>query len=517
MNLHAASLPIGVTLDSAVKAATELEKQGNLLEAESHYRAINDRYPNHFGILCSLAHVLFRRGHYDQAVQFLTRALDQEPNSAAAHTLLAMAFQNLERHEGALEHAKRAVSLNAESADAHAVLAWELAVAGRHGEARDSQARVIELAPDRPLHYYHWGEISRWTAGDPRLAALEALGKKSASLALNEQVLLHFALGKAYTDCGDIERAFRHQVEGGALQRRMLHYDEAPALQRMDEIGRAQDADWIRCHRGVGDPSDVPVFIVGMPRSGTTLIEQILASHPKVRALGERPHFSAALAQVYGMGSGGPPVAQVAVHGGKLELRRLGEQYLQTVHREAPADTARIIDKMPNNFRFVGLIHAALPHARIIHARRDAVDTCLSIFSMLFGQGQQPYSYDLGELGRYYRAYEKLMVHWRSVLPDGVMLEVQYEEVVDGLEQQTRRILAHCGLDWDDACLLFHKTDRPVWTASHAQVRQPIYRSSVRRARPPRELLLPLLEALGREPARPNAGRDCPGSPSEAK
>ncbi len=145
----------------------------------------------------------------------------------------------------------------------------------------------------------------------------------------------------------------------------------------------------------------------------------------------------------------------------------------------------------------MGLIHAALPKARIIHTSRDPIDTCLSIFATLFRAASQPYSYDLGELGRYYRAYQKAIAHWRDVLPAGVMLDMRYEDIVEDVEQQARRIIAHCGLEWDDACLAFHQTDRPVRTASVAQVRQPVYRSSVGRARPTRELLQPLLDAIG--------------------
>src|SRR5262249_12399491 len=160
---------------------------------------------------------------------------------------------------------------------------------------------------------------------------------------------------------------------------------------------------------------------------------------------------------------------------GRDQLRRFGESYTAAVRALAP-NAERITDKMPQNFYFAGLIHLALPNARIIHARRDPIDTCLSCFSQLFGD-QHPYSYDLAELGRYYRAYESLMSHWRRVLPQDVMLEVQYEEVIADFERQARRIVAHCRLEWDDACLGFHATERPVRTASAVQVRQPIYRS----------------------------------------
>jgi len=173
-------------------------------------------------------------------------------------------------------------------------------------------------------------------------------------------------------------------------------------------------------------------------------------------------------------------------------LRRLGATYLCGLTVAAPA-ADKIIDK---NFRFVGLIHLALPNARIIHTCRDPIDTCLSCFSKLFTD-EQPFTYDLGELGRYYRAYQKLMEHWRHVLPPGVMLDVQYEELVIDFEEQARRIVTHCGLEWDDCCLSFYEKQRPVKTASVVQVRQPVYRSSVGRWRPDRDLLRPLLEALG--------------------
>ena len=176
-------------------------------------------------------------------------------------------------------------------------------------------------------------------------------------------------------------------------------------------------------------------------------------------------------------------------------LRGLGTTYLTGLTAAAPA-ADKIVDKMPANFRFLGLIHLALPNARIIHTCRDPIDTCLSCFSKLFTD-EQPFTYDLSELARYYRAYQKLMEHWRRVLPPGVMLDVKYEELVTDFEEQTRRIVTHCGLEWDDRCLSFYETRRPVKTASVVRVRQPIYRSSVGRWRPDGDLLRPLLEALG--------------------
>jgi tetratricopeptide (TPR) repeat protein len=491
------SQQVGVTPDVAFRQAIVMQQRGDLAEAEKIYRAILQQYPRHFQTLLNLGAVLLLSERIEESVRFLSKALKQEPHSAVVHTLLARGLALLDRHEEALKRARRAVALDPELPEAHATLAQGLADLGHYDEAILALGRAIELAPDQARFYYYWGHITRWRVDDPRLAALEALGENRRSRPLTEQVELNFALGKAYADCGDVERAFPHQVEGGALQRRIFRYDEASILGELEDLCDALDAKWMERHRAVGDPSPLPVFIVGMPRSGTTLVEQILASHPRVRALGERLTFNEALAKICKAPTVPSSLAQRAARWSDSELRRLGVLYLEASRRGVPAAAARIIDKLPANFRFVGLIHAALPNARIIHTSRDPVDTCLSLFSILFPGLAHLYSYDLGELGRYYRGYEKVMAHWRNVLPDGVMLEVRYEDVVDDLERQARRIVAHCGLEWDNACLEFHKTERPVLTVSHAQVRQPIYRSSVGRARPPPNLLRPLMASLG--------------------
>jgi hypothetical protein len=229
-----------------------------------------------------------------------------------------------------------------------------------------------------------------------------------------------------------------------------------------------------------------------MPRSGTTLIEQILSSHSRVFGAGEISDFRECIPNVDANG------AVIDIPRAALSapaLRRLASRYLDRIRAMAPT-AQRIVDKMPANFALVGLIHLALPNARIIHVRRDPIDTCLSCFSILF-VGEQPYAYDLGELGRYYRGYQGLMDHWRTVLPPEILLEVRYEDVIHDLEAQARRLLAHCGLAWEETCLDFQQTRRSVRTASCVQVRQPIYQDSVGRWRPYANELKPLLEALG--------------------
>jgi hypothetical protein len=327
---------------------------------------------------------------------------------------------------------------------------------------------------------------------------METLAKDAASLDEDDRINLHFALGKAHADLEEHERSFAHLLQANALQRKKLKYDEAFTLGEIEHIGSVFDDELMRAKKRWGNPSYTPVFIIGMPRSGTSLIEQILASHPKVFGAGEVDAFGDAVAELCRT-DGGQLFPALVRSLDRDRLRRLGANYLAAVRDIVPAGLApaRVTDKMPGNFAFAGLIHLALPNARIIHARRDPIDTCLSCFSIGFTGGSIHYSYDLGELGRYYRAYAALMAHWRKILPAGVMLDVQYEDVVDDLEGQARRIVAHCGLPWDERCLAFHATDRAVRTASAAQVRRPIYRSSVGRWRPRPELLQPLLDGLG--------------------
>ena len=284
-------------------------------------------------------------------------------------------------------------------------------------------------------------------------------------------------------------------LRGNATKRAQTEYSEVATLDAMDSIRHVFTAELLAARRGLGDPSPVPVFIVGMPRSGTTLVEQTLASHNAVFGAGERPEMTLLVGRLTAGRPQTTTVSEVFWAMPNEAFRRLGADYVGALQPFAPG-AARITDKMPANFLYLGLIRLILPNARIIHVMRDPVDTCLSCFSKLFTEGHA-YSYDLAELGRYYRAYRRLMDYWRSVLPPNAVLQVQYEALVEDFEPQARRMVAYCGLDWDPACLEFYKTPRPVHTASMTQVRQPIYRSSVGRWRPDAALLRPLLEALG--------------------
>ncbi|HEY3910882.1 MAG TPA: sulfotransferase [Stellaceae bacterium] len=464
-----------------------LQALGRHADAVEHYRNALALAPDYFEAENNIGAALRALHRHPEAVEHYRNALALKPHSANAHNNLGVALQLLGQHDAALGEFEQALALDPNLAAAWHGRGTVQRTLGRLDEARQAIEQAIALAPRRAEFYRSLAETRRFTTDDRHFALIEALARDIATLPEDDRIHLHFALGKVYADLDDHDRAFGHLLEGNALKRAQVAYDEAAVMAYFDRIRALFNSGVMQERAGAGDPSPVPVFIFGMPRSGTSLVEQILASHPLVHGAGELGDFELAVAALGG-GDGVPPDI------GGAELRRIGAHYLAAVRPRAP--TARhITDKMPANFRFAGLIHLALPNARFVHLRRDPVDTCLSCFSLLFG-GEQPYAYDLAELGRFYRAYEKLMAHWRAVLPPGVMLEVRYEELVADFEPQVRAILAHCGLEWHDSCLDFYKTERPVHTASATQVRRPLYRSSVGRWRPADAVLRPLLDAL---------------------
>jgi tetratricopeptide (TPR) repeat protein len=462
-------------------------------EALVHYQKAIALRPDYLEALNNTAVLLQSLNRGAEAVSHYEKVLAIKPDFAGAHDHIARALRALNRHQEAVAHYEKAIDLDPQKADLHTRLGIALQELGMLDRALDAHARAIELAPDNTGFYLELAQCKRFTRDDPHLAAMQKLACGMISLSDEAQMHLHFALGKAFEDLGQYEQAFSHLIAGNALKRKQTAYDEVATLGLLDRI-RSVFTHNLLHGPPRGHASSVPVFIIGMPRSGTTLIEQILASHSMVHGGGELMEFETVLGQLTGTRGSRVTFPEEIPDLDDELLQKLGNRYVDAVRAYGSAE--RITDKMPSNFRFAGLIHLALPHARIIHARRDPIDTCLSCFSKLFA-GDHPYVYELGELGRYYRAYDTLMAHWRAVLPKGVMLEVQYEELVGDIETQARNIVGHCGLEWEDACLAFHRTERSIRTASFAQVRQPIYRSSVGRWRPRQDVLSPLIDALG--------------------
>ncbi len=453
--------------------------------------------PNYAEAHSNLATALDALNHYEGAAAHYERAVAIRPGLAAVHSNLANALAVLNRPEEALAAGRRAIELVPEAADGYLALANALRTLGRTAELRSVLEKGLELSPARGDLHRALAETKRFAPGDPQLAAMEKLARAQVSLPTSQRAALHFALAKAYADIDQPERAFEHLIEGNGLKRREVAYNEAAALDGFRRIEAVFTPDLLRQKQAMGDSSAVPIFIFGMPRSGTTLVEQMIASHPQVYGADERMDFSRAVGRLV-THSGMPMFPDLMKSITAPQLRALGRAYVAGMQAGAP-DRERITDKMTANFAFAGLIHLALPNAKLIHVRRDPLDTCVSCFSSLFPATYLSYTYELGELGRYYRGYEKLMAHWRRVLPEGAMLEVQYEELIADFAPQAGRIIAHCGLAWDERCLAFHATQRPVRSASAAQVREPLYHSAVGRWRRYAPMLGPLREALGLE------------------
>lgn len=463
--------------------------------------------------------VLVNLGRHGQALPYFEAALRIKPHFVRAYNNLGAALVALDRSQEAVNWLERAVALRPDYTDARVNLANALEALDRYDEAQEQLTRALAVEPGEAQAYGKMGAIAsmrgdmdraidalrhglqrdgrsgrlyqllatagRLTLDDPAVAGMQNLLSHIEELPLDEQIALHFALGSVYTENGRRDLSLEHFIAGNRLKRRFTEYDERATLRNFEDIAATFRSEAMRSLEGAGYLTDRHIFIIGMPRSGTTLAEQILASHPQVYGAGELSAFHEAVVDAFAHDTALTPAV----------LQKLGRRYSDDVTTLAPS-AQRITDKMPVNFRYAGLIHLALPNARIVHMRRDPVDTCVSCFSQNFADGQ-PFAYDLAELGRYYRAYEKLMAHWRSALPPGAMLEIQYEELIDDFESHARRLIAYAGLEWDPACLEFHRTQRPVRTASVAQVRRPIYKTSVGRWRGQEQRLKPLLEALG--------------------
>jgi tetratricopeptide (TPR) repeat protein len=464
-------------------------------------------------------------GAHDQAIALFNRAIALQPSLAAAHNNLGSAFAAQERWPEAAAAFRTAVALEpdfpeargnlcqallelleAEEALPHidAALANDPLQAAFHNcrgralvflgdmqGAAAAHAEAVRLAPGE-AQYYTGLALTHWLeADDPAFLKLCEFTEDSADQPHAGRVGLHFAMHRSLEHQGRHEEAFAHLAKGNALRRAFVEYDEVNALNFPKLLANVFTPELLRRAPPVPAGPDVPIFILGMPRSGSTLVEQILSSHRDVFGAGELKFLSDTAAT---LSPGGLRFPSNVPARSAAELAAAGDAYRARLRALAP-HAPRITDKMPANFMQIGLIRLILPGARIIHTRRDPVDTCLSCFAQIFGPGL-PYANDLGDIGRYYRAYERLMDHWRSVLPPGMMLDVDYEALIADFAPQVRRMLDFCGLDWDPACLDYHENKRPVLTASATQVRQKIYTRAAGRAKPYGALLAPLLEAL---------------------
>jgi tetratricopeptide (TPR) repeat protein len=371
-----------------------------------------------------------------------------------------------------------------------------LKTAGRQSQSIAAYRKAIELSPQLGDAYWSLANLKTFRFTPAEIAAMRKQLART-DLAAEDRYHVHFALGKALEDAHEFAASFEHYAEGNRLRRAAIHYDPDRTTGSVDRSRQLFSTDFFAARAGAGAPEPDPIFIVGLPRAGSTLVEQILASHSLVEGTMELPDITAIVQSLTRPREGGTSsrYPEIVASLGHAELRGLGERYLAQTRIQRKTGAPFFIDKMPNNWAYVGLIALILPNAKIIDARRHPLSCCFSGFKQHFARGQH-FSYSLDDIGRYYRDYVALMAHFDAVLP-GRVHRVIYERMVEETEDEVRRLLEYCGLPFEDACLRFYENARAVRTASSEQVRRPIFRDAVEHWRNYEPWLGPLKTALG--------------------
>jgi tetratricopeptide (TPR) repeat protein len=445
---------------------------GQRREAASlHTRAI-ELEPARAESHCNLGNVLIELRRIDEAAASYTRALALQPDNALAHLSLGAALRQQGRAADAELSCQAALAIDPKSAAALSVLGELRADRGQFSEADELFQRVIALDPEFSFAYFSIATHRKMTNDDRAWleGVIALLGKP---LALRHEISLRYALGKYFDDIQQYDEAFGNYLLANELTKRYgVNYERVRLTERIDRIIGDFGSAAIHELQSRGHASERPVFVIGMPRSGTTLTEQILASHPAVFGAGELIFWQTAFAAYQATSRKSPDA-------GANLIPRMADDYLGRL-TALSGGALRVVDKMPQNFMNLGLIHAGFPQARIIHMQRHPIDTCLSIYFQYFSH-LHPYANDLYDLAHFYGEYVRLMDHWRAVLPASALLEIPYEALIDDQENETRRMLDFIGLPWDPKCLDFHRTDRVVITFSKWQVRQRIHTASAGR------------------------------------
>ncbi len=457
-------------------------------------RSLESR-PGYSEAMIGLARVLHETEQGDEAEVILQRVLQKNPSSIEAWSQLGAIYTEGADLQKAEDAYLKVIELDSKNADALTGIANLRMEAGSLKEAEDLLQQALQLDDQNLGARFHLAQVKKVGLGDANLQVLESSAKDIQSLSKHKQIFLHYALGKAYDDLGEYDKAFPEFQKGAALKRQTLNYKSEDEKTRTDSVIQTFTPELFERLKGQGNQSNTPIFVLGMPRSGTTLTEQIIASHPSVYGAGELRDYLDIVSDTTLSG-----IAQSLAYGGDFStltpdlLDKWGSEYIARIQKLGQG-AHRITDKMPANYLLLGLIPLTLPNAQIVHVKRDPIDTCLSCFTRLFNRHQSA-TYDLAELGQHYLNYHRLMEHWRRVLPANSFIEVEYESLISDTEVQAKRLIQELNLEWDPACLDFYKNERRVRTASVTQVRQPIYKSSVERWRHYEQHLQPLLEQL---------------------
>ncbi|WP_240504469.1 tetratricopeptide repeat-containing sulfotransferase family protein [Tsuneonella mangrovi] len=472
----------------AIRMLAELAGRiGRMRDAETLLRRALELAPDFTAARSNLALVLYRTGRPVEAMEELDQVRREEPDEMAYANLRAAALGGVGEFDEALALYQRVLDERPAHPKVWMSYGHMLKTVGRLDDSIAAYRRAIDLRPELGEVWWSLANLKTYSFDDADLAAMEAMLARD-DLSQEDRFHFDFALGKAREDRGEADAAFAHYLAGNGLRRELLHYDVSENTARIDRMIAQATPGLFAAHEGDGCDAPDPIFILGMPRAGSTLIEQILSSHSQVEGTSELQDI--------------PELArQLDEYPDRLgdlsaqQLRETGESYLKRTRIYRRTAKPLFIDKLPNNWMHTALIHLALPNAKIIDARRHPLGCCFSNFKQHFARGQS-FSYDLSDLGTYYRNYVRLMAHIDAVLP-GRVHRVIYEDMVEDTEGEVRRLLDYCGLPFEEACLEFHRTERAVRTASSEQVRQPIYRGATTAFEQFEPYLDPLVAALG--------------------
>ncbi len=458
------------------------------------------RVPNNAEYLARRAQCLAMMSRDAEALEAADRALELAPDSALTLDTIGVAMSRVGAYEVAADVLALAVKANPNNPQFHFNLASAHLFLGHLKQAEASYEAAVALQPE--FYRGHWA-LSDLVEATPEHNHIERLTQllEAAQSDVDGALYIAHALAKEWEDLGDYGKALDYLIEANARKRESIGYASDQDRVLFNSMQGLFDKAFID-RAPAGDPSREPIFVVGMPRTGTTLVERILSSHSEVYSAGELQDFGLALKRASGSRSNRILDADTVEKGARVDFVELGQRYLAST-RPATGETPRFVDKMPMNLLYVGFILLALPNAKIVCVRRHPLDTCVSNFRQLFRLDQSYYGYacDLSDIAQYYIMFDRIMSHWDEVLP-GKILQLQYERLVDDQEQQTRRLLAFCDLKWEDACLDFHENKAPIATASAVQARKPIYSGAVGRWKRYGDRLEPIkkqLEAAGIE------------------
>ncbi len=459
-----------------------------------HFEKTLQLNPNSAEAYYGLAKVNLHKQDFIEAEKHIRQAMVLHPEKAEFYQLFGIIYSEQGNHTQALFYLNQALSIDPTLASLYVSKGTVLTEMGEIAKAKEQFLSIAEhpSIDTRVWAYYSLAQLSKVKPNNIGFKELLALANNIQEVSRKEYV--YFALGKCFDDLGEWAKAFEYFRQGCTIKRKQITYNIQEQIQFTQQIIRCFTKDTIEYLRAFAHPSAVPIFIVGMPRSGSTLVEQILSSHPSVYGAGELKYFTDLIQWPVENHASALRYPENIYHLSPFIYRTIIEKYLNYIQRFS-SKALHITDKMLHNYIVVGVIHALLPNAKIIHVKRNPMDTCLSCYSKLFNQGQL-YSYDLTELGQYYHCYELIMNHWRAILPEHSWLDIQYEDIVHNLEKEAKQLLSFCDLKWDPACLAFYESKRSVRTASVIQVRQTLYASSVERWRRFEQELAPLANTL---------------------